>query len=268
MQSRVTQAFLAAKENNMQMIDVMKRLAALDASNPSVDSTKMVQTKTHSFVQESQQDLPSRPEPDMASLRALSGLKSLEECGMGMMPEMGMDIAPEKPSMPASINMTAGSGDELSNMLATIMQLAGQKSADPVSAGPALDNTPPAAGTLEPASGDMSPADNMRSVIDKLNPMDDEGGDDVSKSHGDLDNDGDHDMDDHDMEKKDKVDEYDNTPADPNDKDEFDANAHAHQENQPGQGDRMDGDRPKAYADMNEAVTDLFAQYKKFVSEN
>jgi hypothetical protein len=269
MQSRVTQAYLAAKENNMQMIDVMKRLAALDANNPNVDSTKIIQTETHSFVQESQQDLPSRPEPDMASLRALSGLKSLEECGMmpGMMPEMGMDIAPEKPSIPASINMTAGSGDELSNMLATIMQLAGQKSADPVSAGPALDNTPPAAGVLEPA-GAPSATDTMRSVIDKLNPMDDEGGDDVSKSHGDIDNDGDHDMDDHDMEKKDKVDEYDNTPADPNDKDEFDANAHAHQENQPGQGDRMDGDRPKAYADMNEAVTDLFAQYKKFVSEN
>jgi hypothetical protein len=46
----------------------------------------------------------------------------------------------------------------------------------------------------------------MRSVIDKLNPIDDKGGDDVSKSHGDLDNDGDHDMDDHDMEKKQPVD--------------------------------------------------------------
>jgi hypothetical protein len=108
----------------------------------------------------------------------------------------------------------------------------------------------------------------MRSVIDKLNPIDDKGGDDVSKSHGDLDNDGDHDMDDHDMEKKQPVDEYDNTPSDPTDKDEFDANAHAHQENQPGQGDRMDGTSPKAYADMNEAVTDLFAQYKRFVGEN
>jgi hypothetical protein len=30
----------------------------------------------------------------------------------------------------------------------------------------------------------------------------------------------------------------------------------------------MDGTSPKAYADMNEAVADLFAQYKKFVSEN
>ena len=215
------------------MIDVMKRLAELDAQNPNI-------------IKESTQ---------------------VEECGMmpGMVPEMGMNIAPEKPSMPASINMTAGSGDELSNMLATIMQLAGQNK--PVSAAPPLDNTPPAPGTLEPA-GAPSAADSMRSVIDKLNPMDDNGEDDVNKAHGDLDNDGDHDMDDHDMEKKDKVDEYDNTPADPNDKDEFDANAHAHQENQPGQGDRMDGDRPKAYADMNEAVTDLFAQYKRFVREN
>jgi hypothetical protein len=222
-----------AKENNMQMIDVLKRLAELDADNPNI-------------VKESLQ---------------------VEECGM--MPEMmpGIDIAPEKPSMPASINMTAGSGDELSNMLATIMQLAGQNK--PVSASPPLDNAPPAPGVLEPAGGG-SPADNMRSVIDKLNPMggDDEGGDDVNKAHGDLDNDGDHDMDDHGMEKKEPVDEYDNTPSDPNKKNEFDANQFAQQENQPGQGDRMDGTSPKAYADMNEAVTDLFAQYKRFVSEN
>ena len=215
------------------MIDVMKRLAELDSQNPNI-------------VKESTQ---------------------VEECGMmpGMVPEMGMDLTPEKPSMPASINMSAGSGDELSNMLATIMQLAGQNK--PVSAAPGLDTTPSAPGTLEPASGG-SAADSMRSVIDKLNPMDDNGEDDVNKAHGDLDNDGDHDMDDHDMEKKEPVKEYDNTPSDPNDKDEFDANAHAHQENQPGQGDRMDGTSPKAYADMNEAVTDLFAQYKKFVSEN
>jgi hypothetical protein len=108
----------------------------------------------------------------------------------------------------------------------------------------------------------------MRSVIDKLNPMDDEGGDDVSQSHGDLDNDGDHDMDDHDKEKKEPVDEYDNDPADSQPKQPFDANQYAHQENQPGQGDRMDGDKPKAYADMNEAAADLFAQYKQFVNEN
>jgi hypothetical protein len=222
-----------AKENNMQMIDVLKRLAELDADNPNI-------------VKE--------------------GLQ-VEECGMmpEMMPGMGMDIAPEKPSMPASINMSAGSGDELSNMLATIMQLAGQNK--PVSAAPPLDNAPPAPGVLEPADGG-SPADNMRSVIDKLNPMNGND-DDMSAAQGDVDNDGDHDMDDHDaQDDKEEVDEYDNTPSDPNKKNEFDANQFAHQENQPGQGDRMDGTSPKAYADMNEAVTDLFAQYKRFVREN
>ena len=215
------------------MIDVLKRLAELDAQNPRI-------------VKENQQ---------------------VEECGMMPDAVLGGMGAPERPSHPASINMTAGSGEELSDMLTTIMTLAGQKAPSSVSAAPAVDNTPPAAGMLEPASGGMDPTSSMRSVIDKLNPSDD-GEDDVNKAHGDLDNDGDHDMDDHDMEKKDKVDEYDNEPSDPNDKNEFDANQFAHQENQPGQGDRMDGDRPKAYADMNEAVTDLFAQYKKFVSEN
>ena len=215
------------------MIDVLKRLAELDADNPNI-------------VKE--------------------GLQ-VEECGMmpEMMPGMGMDIAPEKPSMPASINMSAGSGDELSNMLATIMQLAGQNK--PVSAAPPLDNAPPAPGVLEPADGG-SPADNMRSVIDKLNPMNGSD-DDMSVAQGDVDNDGDHDMDDHDAQNdKEEVDEYDNTPSDPNKKNEFDANQFAHQENQPGQGDRMDGTSPKAYANMKEAVTDLFAQYKRFVKEN
>ena len=224
------------------MIDVMKRLAELDSKNPTI-------------VKEGQ----------------------VEECGM--MPEMGMmGGMPERPPMPASINMTAGSGEELGDLLTTIMSLAGvaKGGEEPVGG-------EPQAQVLEPVGAGETPADTMRSVIDKLNPMDgnDEGGEDelgafqggdndnISADQGDVDNDGDHDMDDHDAEQdKEEVDEYDNTPADPNDKNEFDADQFAHQENQPGQGDRMDGDRPKAYADMNEAVTDLFAQYKKFVSEN
>jgi hypothetical protein len=224
------------------MIDVMKRLAELDSANPNI-------------VRESTQ---------------------VGECGM--MPEMGLPMVPPAPQHPASINMTAGSGEELGDLLTTIMSLAGvaKGGEEPVGG-------EPQAQVLEPVGAGETPADTMRSVIDKLNPMDgdDEGGEDelgafqggdndnISADQGDVDNDGDHDMDDHDAEQdKEEVDEYDNTPADPNDKNEFDADQFAHQENQPGQGDRMDGDRPKAYADMNEAVTDLFAQYKKFVSEN
>ena len=203
------------------MIDVMKRLAELDSKNPTI-------------VKEGQ----------------------VEECGM--MPEMGMmGGMPERPPMPASINMTAGSGDELSNMLATIMQLAGVKqhgAEEPMSAEPVL------ALTAEPEMGSDATSD-MRSMIDKLNPEDD-----VSAAHGDIDNDGDHDMDDHEAEKdEEETDEgqYDNSPADPTKPPPFKANQFAHQENQPGQGDRMDGNMPKATMEQQ-----LMADYKNFISEN
>lgn len=175
--------------------------------------------------------------------------QQVEECGI--MPMQG-------PATPASINMTAGSGEELSDMLATIMQLAGVKqygAEEPISSEPVL------ALAAEPEMGGDATVD-MRSMLDKLNPEDD-----VSAAHGDVDNDGDHDMDDHNAEKEEETDEgqYDNTPADPTKPPAFKPNQFAHQENQPGQGDRMDGDKPKAYPTME---AQLMADYKKFISEN
>lgn len=193
------------------MIDVMKRLAELDAGNPNI-------------VRESTE---------------------VSECGM--MPEMS-PMAMDRPSTPATINMTAGSGEELSDMLTTIMSLAGiaHKGADAEPMG----NLPPPA---EPEMGPETPADTMRGVIDKLNTAggDDEGGEE----------------DDQEKTDEEKSGPYDSSPNDPRDVPAFDAEKFAHQENQPGQGDRMDGDRPKAFADMNEAVADLFAQYKQFIGE-
>ena len=213
----------------MQMIDVMKRLAELDSRSPTLRENQQV-----------------------------------EECGM--MPEMGMmGGMPERPPMPASINMTAGSGEELSDMLATIMQLAGVKQYGPDDSQQEPMGNEPQGGevlALEPVSEPSDSTSNMRSMIDKLNPM---GGDDVSASHGDVDNDGDHDMDDHEAEKDEKeTDEgqYDNSPADSRKPPPFGSNRFAKQENQPGQGDRMDGTMPKATMEQQ-----LMADYKKFVSE-
>jgi hypothetical protein len=218
----------------MQMIDVMKRLAELDSKNPTI-------------VKEGQ----------------------VEECGI--MPEMGMmGGMPERPSMPASINMTAGSGEELSDMLATIMQLAGVKQYGQEEPMP-MGDEPAIALTAEPEMGGGDPTSDMRSMIDKLNPMDGDdqspgqGGDDVSAAHGDIDNDGDHDMDDHNAEKDEQeTDEgqYDNSPSDPRKPPPFSANQFANKENQPGQGDRMDGNMPKATMEQQ-----LLADYKKFISE-
>ena len=216
------------------MIDVMKRLAELDSTNPTI-------------VKEGQ----------------------VEE--FSIMPNMGMmGSMPERPPMPASINMTAGSGEELSDMLATIMQLAGVKKYGQEEPMP-MDAEPAVALTAEPEMDAGDPTSDMRSMIDKLNPMGgddqgpDQGGDDVSVSHGDFDNDGDHDMDDHNAEKdKEETDEaqYDNSPS-KRKPSPFSANQFAHQENQ-FVGNKMDGTMPTA-ATMEQR---LMADYKNFISEN
>lgn len=192
------------------MLDLMKRLQELDSANPNV-------------VNETEQ--------------------KVEECGM--MPEVGM--AMDRPSTPASINMTAGSAAELGDLLKDIVSLAGMDKPEldmPLSVGgPAV---------LEPAGMGTPGADDMRSVIDKLNPMD---GDDDQDSSGD------------DQEAdKEKVDELDNEPADPTKPPPFDANQYANKENQPGQGDRMDGNMPKGNPTMN--FESLMAEYKRFVAES
>jgi len=179
------------------MIDVLKRLAELDAQNPNV-------------VREN--------EPGIAE-------GQVEECGM--MDSMG---SMSQPHTPASINMTAASGEELSGMLKDIMSLAGLNNAAdemPVS-------SEPAAQTLEPAGPEMDATTSMRSVIDKMNPADGE-------------------------EETDE--EYDNSP-DPELYGEVPANQDP--AGNPGVGDRMDGDRPKAFATMEQQ---LMAEYKKFISE-
>lgn len=191
------------------MLDLMKRLQELDSANPNV-------------INETEQ--------------------TVEECGM--MPEIGM--AMDRPSTPASINMTAGSAAELGDLLKDIVSLAGMDKSEPEMplsvGGPAV---------LEPADMGASSTDNMRSVIDKLNPTD---GDD--NDSGDSDNDS----------NKEKVDELDNEPADPTKPPPFDANQFANKENQPGQGDRMDGNMPKGNPEMN--FESLMAEYKRFIAES
>ena len=96
------------------MIDVMKRLAELDATNPNI-------------VKESQQPV--------------------EECGMMPM---------EKPHTPATMNITANSGEELGDMLSALMQLAGVHKVGDEHMG------------TEPKPTTMTAEPSMRSVIDKM----------------------------------------------------------------------------------------------------
>lgn len=186
------------------MIDVLKRLAELDAQNPNMEKT---------VVKEDSE---------------------IAECGpMGLMSGA--------PNTPASINMTAGSGEELSNMLATIMQLAGVHNIGDEHMGVEPE---PSIMTAEPA---MSAGDSMRSVIDKMHA---DGADEPA-----------------DDEEETDEGQYDNTPNDPTDTNEFDANEFAHQENQPGAGDAMNGKsrvRNQPTATMEQQ---LMAEYKAFIGE-
>jgi len=196
------------------MIDLMKRLAELDAQNPNIvqetdqpaeegygDRYRNPTTGTytgpgssayadrhHGLDNEYQgaivtwgknksKSFPSYDEAERfknnlerkypglkAQVLGESDQKNLEECGM--MDSMG---AMSQPHTPASINMTAASGEELSGMLKDIMSLAGMSkdSEMPIS-------TEPAAQTLEPAGPEMDATTSMRSVIDKMNPDDEE----------------------------------------------------------------------------------------------
>jgi hypothetical protein len=189
----------------------------------------------------------------------------------------------------ATINITAGDGEELGNMLAAIMQLAGVHKVEPGHLGA---EPPPATVTAEPvtAVGPSSAGDEMRSVIDKLNPPEgEEDGEEVEDegivgglaggalgaelggpmgamsgySAGSKATD--------DLFGGDKEDEsYDNTPADPTDKNEFDANQHAGVANQAGSPgadkNRNFKNNPRA-STMEQITANLFAEYQDFLKE-
>ena len=188
------------------MIDVLKRLAELDAKNPNVKTV----------VKES---------ADVA------------ECGpMGMMPS--------EPKTPATINITAGDGEQLGSMLAALMQLAGvHKVGDEHmgSATPATIMTSPS-----PMGHGTSAGDDMRSVIDKLNPEDD---------------------------KEEETDEgqYDTSPNDPTDIPPYDKEGIGpnNHENQPQSGSvpKDHEMRPRTRNQPVATFENLMAEYKKFVAE-
>jgi hypothetical protein len=158
----------------------------------------------------------------------------LDECGpMGMM-------SPQ-PHTPASINMTAGSGEELSDMLGAIMKLAGVEKVEPHHLGAEPEVATLTAEPVSAVGPVASAADDMRSVIDKMHDAGagDEGGDE-------------------DKDDQEETDEgqYDNSPN------PTPFSSGDNHENQSGQGDRMDGSMPKATFEEQ-----LRADYQEFIAE-
>ena len=157
-----------------------------------------------------------------------------EACGDSPMPmsmPMGMPPMPEKPDTPPptmSINLNAQGLDNIEELMKLV------KSVNPDMDKPALPISAISIQPMDKPMGGLPPlkmlpdmdsephdepdADNMGGPsdmdADNMPPMGDldrDDGDDVTKSMGDIDSDGDHDMDDHDAEKKEKDEAFGNS---------------------------------------------------------
>ena len=142
------------------MINVLQRLAELDAGNPNVVSAKPV-VNPDAAVAAIQKNLSE--ELSSESLKYLAGVKNaIAECGM--MPQM-----PMTPSTPASfsINATAANGDEVAGMLNQIMNLAGVKPVGPTDM--PVDKPTTSFSTVPPMAGS---GDDMKRMLDTMNKVD------------------------------------------------------------------------------------------------
>lgn len=151
----------------MHMIDVMKRLAELDASNPTVAQPTLKQQQSLATVSNIEAD-------------------KINECG-----PMGMDMG--RPSTPASfsINASAESGDEVASMLTQIMNLAGVKPASSIGdldhdgdhdmGDHGIELGSPGPLEIEPGNGRDGMAD-IIGMVDRMNGPSDDNDDDGSQS--------------------------------------------------------------------------------------
>ena len=157
-----------------------------------------------------------------------------EACGDSPMPmsmPMGMPPMPEKPDTPPptmSINLNAQGLDNIEELMKLVKSVNPDmdKPASPISSIsiepmdkpmgglPPLKMLPP----MDSEPHDEPDADNMGGPsdmdADNMPPMGDldrDDGDDITKAMGDIDSDGDHDMDDHDAEKKEKDEAFGNS---------------------------------------------------------
>lgn len=173
----------------MEMLDILKRLESVGGSEAVA---KPVAEKPAVLTEGKEVEL-NLPEPNMDELKALSGFKkqlnesAIVECGM-----MGMGAPiPSTPSMPASINMSAGSANEIVSMMRGIMDLAKSDAPSPSMGMPSADPMLKALGdvdmdgdhdmtdhekempddgplTAEPANIDDSGADELADIVKKI----------------------------------------------------------------------------------------------------
>ena len=178
----------------------------------------------------------------MARMRELDqpvGETVVPECGepMGMTPPMGGNMGkPDTPPPSMSLNLNAQGMDNISELMKLMTKVNPDMINQPQAAAPTIEIEPmdKPAGDM-PKLGGLGDLGNLDSGPLKMLPdLDagnddmpggekdgpntdidgvDLGGDDVSKAQGDIDNDGDHDMDDHEAEKEEPADDEEEKEA-------------------------------------------------------
>ena len=147
------------------------------------------------------------------------------EEGCGMPPPMSMPEKSDEPAPSMSVNLNAQGLDNISDMIKLFQKVNPDMMPKDPSPMPSL-GAEPSIMSIKPslppfkmvpdldADNDEMPGGEMDIEIGKSDIMNkpDDSDDGVSKAQGDLDHDGDHDMDDHDAEKKDKDEAFANSP--------------------------------------------------------
>ena len=137
-------------------------------------------------------DKPDTPPPSMSLNLNAQGMDNIEEL-MKLMTKVNPDMI-NQPSPMSSISIEPM--DKPMGGLPPLKML------------PDMDSEPHS----EPDADNMGgPSDNDADNMPPMGDLDRDDGDDVSKAMGDIDSDGDHDMDDHDAEKKEKDEAFGNS---------------------------------------------------------
>lgn len=156
------------------MINVLKLLREMDSSNS--------QTKTPIKGVESLLTISNSSELDtVAEISRLAGIR-VNECGMMEIPE-----TPHQTSnhIPASINVSADTGDEVSSMIRSLMAMAGSENSQPISSDNIeIEEPHPAELTHGSMGGDMNDLIGMidTNSDDEEMPFNDEHSDDSEES--------------------------------------------------------------------------------------
>ena len=147
---------------------------------------------------------PDTPPPSLSINLNAQGMDNIESI-MKLMTKVNPDMINQPPSMPMSLPIS------ISKPTTIGMGPLGNLDSGPLKMLPDMDSEPEGDHSEPDADNMGGPSDNDADNMPPMGDLDRDDSDDITKSMGDIDDDGDHDMDDHDAEKKEKDEAFGNS---------------------------------------------------------